>query len=318
MKFRIYYQVLIAGISIMAFSSCARNLDLPVLLKNGEVSKQQKTDEAEALFAKATQKFKAEKYSSAARSFRKYYSRFPLSENAAEAIYMRGQSLEKKKDIVIAFSEYQKIIDRYASSGFYQKALDEQIRISNLAFDKKLKEHFIFLSADISESQTITFLDAVIANAPNSGSAVKAQNLIAGIHAKSNDTDSAIRAYEKLVFNYPSTPEAAEAQYKIGELYIMAAEGGNQDLANVKSARKAFHDLVNLYPESENVAKAKEGIKKLDSQEIRRSLATAKFYEDKRDYKPARVYYELVLNSPLASSALKDEASKAMARIEKL
>jgi len=302
------------AITAAMLASCATNKELPVILKEGEVSSSADNSKSHELYTKGKQAYTNNKFDSASNKFRKLYRKYPLSKYAAEAIYLRGRCLERDKKHLLAFDEYEKIATRYTLSGFYKKAVDRQIAIATGAFDKELKEHFLFLSASISETQTIKLLDQVIANAPNSRSAVQAQDTIAEIYSRRKSPDDAVAAYEKLVFNYPTAPEAAEAQFKIGELLIQQADNGNQDSANINRAKQAFKDLLTLYPNSSKASLAKQRIRTLELQELERSLETGNFYLRKKQFTSAKVYFNKVLNAPNATAKMKDEARKALSQ----
>jgi len=304
------------AITAAMLASCATNKELPVILKEGEVSSSADNAKSHELFAKGKKAYYSNKFNSASDKFRKLYRKYPLSQYAAESIYLRGLCLEKDKKHLLAFDEYQKIATRYTLSGFYKKAIDRQIAIAQGAFDKDLKEHFLFLSASISETQIIKLLEKVIANAPNSRSAVKSQDTIAEIYSRRKSPDDAVIAYEQLVFNYPTAPEAAEAQFKIGELLIAQADSGNQDSANINRAKQAFKDLLTLYPNSSKATLAKQRIRTLELQELERSLDTGNFYLRKKQFTSAKVYFDKVIDAPNATATMKDEARKALSQMK--
>ncbi len=319
MKKTIFLGSVISLTLLTLLSSCASNKELPVALKDGELSAVVDVKASEDLFKEAKAKFDQKKFSKAAGKFRKYYRKYPFGKHAAEAIYLRGRCLEDARKILLAFDEYQKIATRYRLSGFYAKAIDRQVAIATGAYDQRLKEHFLFLSATISESQTVILLNQIIENAPNSLVAVKAQEKIASIYAKQKDPTDAVRAYEKLVLEYPRSAQAPRAQYEIGKLLIRdAEEGRNKDSANINRAKQAFKDLVTLYPNDSNVPAAKDAIKKLEKQELSTSFDIAKFYFRKKEYQSSKVYFQRILSSPAASSKAKAEAKKYLAKLEKI
>ena len=70
-----------------------------------------------------------------------------------------------------------------------------------------------------------------------------------GKHFESRDIDGALAAYQDVVTRFPQTPEAAEAQFRIGNVY-------HWDLIEPENAIKAYQKVIDAYPDMDYAIEA--------------------------------------------------------------
>ncbi len=270
--------------------------------------------QAESLFAKANKFESAGKTGKAAKAYYEVYKNYPHSTQAADSLYKRAVIQENSGELFAAFESYQIFINRYSSNSKYSTALAQQAKVAHAAADGHITNNFIGLKTRIDPVKTEEMLKKIISNAPRSSSAPKAQFAIGQLWQQRGDAKKAMAAYRGVVKDYSSSTQAPEAQYRIGILLIKAAERGNQDQANLQSARQAFQDLLNLYPNSKRAPEARTRLASLNSQEIQSSFKIAEFYEKKGQTESAKFYYQEVM-SKVKSGPIHDQAKARLTAI---
>jgi outer membrane protein assembly factor BamD len=155
---------------------------------------------------------------------------------------------------------------------------------------------------------------AVIRTAPYGKYTARAQFDIGLAREKQNLNDAALQAYQAVVDKFPNDPLAADAQYQIGYIWLMAAKKGTKDLAATKSARTAFQDFLFRYPNSEKAPQARANLQLLENKQTASAFNVAKFYDKQKRYRAAVIYYNEVIREQPGSV----ESEKAKKRIDQL
>ena len=117
-----------------------------------------------------------------------------------------------------------------------------------------------------------------------------------------------------MVEKFPDDPLAADAQYQIGYIWLKATRGGSYDPAAAEKARIAFQDFLFRFPKSEKAPQARENLRLLAHREIKGSLDTAKYYDKRKFYRSAFIYYNEVIREQPGSP----ESAIAKKRIDQL
>jgi outer membrane protein assembly factor BamD len=106
----------------------------------------------------------------------------------------------------------------------------------------------------------------------------------------------AIAAYRDFLTLYPSHPKSDYAQFQIGESYYRQKSGPDRDQTQTIHALEEYQRLLDLYPESPFIEKARDRIKELRQQLARAEYMAGYFYQRTRQYCRAAVArYEGIL-----------------------
>ncbi len=124
----------------------------------------------------------------------------------------------------------------------------------------------------------------------------------------------AVEAYQAVVNKFPNEPVAADAQYQIGYIWLMAARRGTTDAAATTNAKTAFQDFLLHYPHSEKAAQARANLDLLEHKETTSSYEVAKFYDKQKYYRAAVIYYNEVIRQQPGST----QSNLAKKRIDQL
>jgi len=230
------------------------------------------------------------------------------SEFADDNQYLRGEIKFSDGKYVTAAKEFQAVIAKYPESPLYEDVIRKQYEIGDDLFARGEKRMATRTSRMLQRSQYLRKLN-FMANRP---------------------FKQAIDVYTMVIENQPFTPEAAEAQYKIGKCnfarqqYLDAGFEYRrviEDYADSEWVREASFDLTRCYEEAaldpdydqapaqlamDSIAEFKRRFpddarvadRETVSSKMRESIAeqrfrTARHYEKRLDLDAARIYYEI-------------------------
>jgi len=244
----------------------------------------------------------------ALKAYKSLLRRWPLSFFAPEATFRIGKILEDEADFNGAFQSFQKMVQKYPSSNYFEQALGEQYRIANLYLAGE-PQRIWKIPVGPSMVKTVEMYERIIKNAPYGTYAAECQFKIGLAHEQQRKYTDAVDAYQKVLDNYPGSPVASNAQYQIGYAWMRASSNGDYDQGAAKKAIDAFQDYLVHYPSSDKAAQAQENIQRLGQKQTQGAYNIAKFYETQHDSRAAYIYYNEVVredpNSPQAQQAKK-------------
>jgi outer membrane protein assembly factor BamD len=99
--------------------------------------------------------------------------------------------------------------------------------------------------------------------------------------------DDAISASKRYLTLYPSTDDAAYAEYIIGLSYYRQIKDVTQDQKEARLTAQAMQDLVNRWPDSEYVEDAKTKIRFANDQLAGKEMQIGRYYLERREYSAA-------------------------------
>jgi outer membrane protein assembly factor BamD len=267
---------------------------------------------ARLLLERADQDEKSGKLNQAIRKYRLLVRQPVLSkQDAPEAHFRLAKLLQKRNQLQKAFIAYQTLIKRYPKAKRFNDSIAEQIRIANFYLEKPDSAFTRILMSNAEIAQGM--YEEVLTSAPFGYYAPLAQFNLCLAHERQGHARNATQAYQALLERYPDSGLASDAQYQIAHVYMrVGLSRHSQDLVTLSRARDAFQDYLLQCPETKRRAQILENIGKINSKESSMIYRIAKFYDRRRSYKSAYIYYSEVLQCQTASQ----EAMLAKARIK--
>ena len=103
---------------------------------------------------------------------------------------------------------------------------------------------------------------------------------------------------------FPQAPEAAEAQMKVGDIYYSEMEKPDRDFTNAMDAEKEYREMINMYPDSTLIPRAKQRLRDVQEVLAERETQIGLYYESKESYAAAIARLETVVDTyPLYSKS---------------
>jgi len=268
-------------------ASCGADSDTPILAGNTGSA----AAEGETVYQKARLADEAGKAGKAVKLYDQTATRYPFAPSAAQARYRQAQILEQQGKIEDAFDAYDKFLERFPGNPLYTTALNRQAAMAQSAAEGDVKSSFLGLKTRLSLEKTVGMLNKVRDHAPKSRTAAKAQFTIGELYQAKRKSKEAIAAFRLLVKDQPDSPEAPEALFRVGVIFMEEAERGNQNQSNLDLAKEAFNDYLIQYPGHSRNAEARGMIGTLGASDLQRSYDIAEFYRKTGKPEAAKVYY---------------------------
>jgi outer membrane protein assembly factor BamD len=130
---------------------------------------------------------------------------------------------------------------------------------------------------------------------PYSEEARKAHIMMIFAHFRDEDYDQTIQTARRYLALYPSSEDAAYAQYLIGESYFRQIPDITRDQESSIRAIQAMQEIVNNYPESEYAAEAQNKINAAKDQLAGREMQIGRYYLERREYVAAVNRFRVVV-----------------------
>src|ERR1700723_1499008 len=84
--------------------------------------------------------------------------------------------------------------------------------------------------------------------------------------------------YKDFITFFPNQPEAAEAQMKVGDIYYQQMEKPDRDPTNAERAEQEYRLMVQQYPDSTLVPRAKQRLREVQEVLAQRQYTISAFY----------------------------------------
>lgn len=307
MKFR---PVLAASAAALVLVSCGNDDDVPILAGNTQAV----ADKGEAVYQQALAADQAGKTNRAIKLYKEVATKYPYAPSAPQARFRQAELLEQQGKIQDAFEAYDKFLERFQGSGLYATALNRQAAMAQAAAEGDVKSSFLGLKTKLSLEKTVAMLEKVRDHAPRSRAAAKAQFTIGELYQSKKKSKEAIAAYRRLVKDQPDCPEAPEALFRVGILFLEEADRGNQNQANLDLSREAFNDYLLQYPGHKRNAEARRMLANLGGRDLQRSYDIAEFYRKTGNVESAKVYYRDIVKRS-KSGRIHDEARQRLSEL---
>jgi outer membrane protein assembly factor BamD (BamD/ComL family) len=256
--------------------------------------------------------FDKKAFRTALKSARRVVKVWPLSDYAPQAQYIIGRCYEETGRDEKAFKAYQQVLTKYPKINNYDEILGRQYTIANRFLAGQWFKLWGFIPFFPSMTRTADMYEKIVKNGPFSDVAPQSQLKIGTAHEKqktfgfkSPDYPAAAQAYETAADRYHDRPEiASEALYREGLAHQKQSQSAEYDQTSAGRAIARFTDFVTLYPTDPRATEASKLIADLRREQARGNYETARFYEKKKKWAGALVYYnEVMLRDPESSYA---------------
>jgi outer membrane protein assembly factor BamD len=244
-----------------------------------------------------------------------YYAltrKFPRSGAAQDAQIKAAEMAMRAGDYDRAYALYTQYQTKYPKGDDFDAALEGMFDIGQ-KFLAGAQRRVLGVKTFPSMVRAQQIFESIVKSAPFSKWAPLAQFYAGQSLEKQRQWDQAVAAYGEVISRYPSDPMAADAQYQIGYVYLVQSRGAYDKSAATKS-QDAFEDFLAKYPTSEKAPQARDNLKTLQNKENSSAVEIAKYYDKKKNYRAAVIYYNEVIQEQPGTP----EAKAAEARIDQL
>ena len=258
--------------------------------------------------------YQNEEYKEAIREYKKLLKHFPRSVEAPLAQFHIAETLEKQGALQDAFEAYQLVLDKYPFSDRSAEVVDRQYNIGETLLEGRNNQGKVMKALTGPSFNIIEIFRQVIKNAPYSTLAPQSQYKIGLYMMEQQMYTEARDEFEKLLNDYSESDWTKAAKYQIALADAARSSGADYDQKVTQAAVEEFNDFVEQYPDAELSENAKTKIDELRDKEAENNYNIAAFYEKRKEYKAAKIYYQIVVDDYTASPW----STKALNRIKDL
>ncbi len=148
-------------------------------------------------------------------------------------------------------------------------------------------------------------LQTLLNTYPNSEYQMRAKLAIGDTWYKEGGTAALTQAeseYKDFITFFPNTPEAAEAQMKVGDIYFQQMEKPDRDPQNAIHAQQEYRTMLQQFPDSPLVPRAKQRLREVQEVLAQREFEIGEFYATHENWPATLARLQTVVDSyPLFS-----------------
>ena len=235
-------------------------------------------------------------YKRAAEEFKRLVAAYPNAESAPDAQYYAGLSYQKAGKYYPAFVNYQKVVDDYPFTDRIAEIVKAQYEIGEIFFNKHSGTLLgVEIMTDVERS--IEIFAKVIGNMPYSDIADNAQYMIGLSYKKIQQYVDAVKAFEKLVQEYPKSDLVERARYEIAQCLYLSSLKAQYDQESTDEAMEEFEKYAEKTDDAKLKEEAKETVSFLKEKKAESLFNSAEFYEKRKKYRSAIIYYRKILET---------------------
>jgi outer membrane protein assembly factor BamD (BamD/ComL family) len=258
--------------------------------------------------------FQDKEYDRARIEFQKLLRHFKDSREAPEAQYYIGRCHEEKGDYYPAFLAYRKTMHVYPSTSRFDEILERLYELGNQFLTGK-KRRLLGAPAIIpARDKAIEIFQAIVEDGPFSKYGELAQYKLGLAHLALGEYEQAVSAFEQLIDRYPTSTLVDDARFQLAQASLKGTFRPGYDQHPTDKAIEELETFVEGYPASDLSPEALERLQILRERRAQHEFEVAQFYERRKQFSSALVYYQGVVSRYPETSW----ASKATNRIQAL
>ncbi|MFO7973175.1 MAG: outer membrane protein assembly factor BamD [Candidatus Hydrogenedentota bacterium] len=236
-------------------------------------------------------------YKKALRETNKFDKYYLDSEWADENQFLRGEIRFRQGRYLNAANEFQQVITNYPDTDLYDAVIEKQYEIGDRFYElgEKRMEKKWALFRERPFKKAIEVYSMVIDNQPFQEAAAEAQYKVGLCHFTREEYVEAAYEYQRVIEDYAGSDWVDDASYGLALCYYEASLPPNYDQTRSRLAIEAIDEFKARFPEDERVEGLEEKRREMRDKIAWQRLQTARFYEKRRRFDAARIYYEAIV-----------------------
>ncbi|OGX39751.1 MAG: hypothetical protein A3C53_05255 [Omnitrophica WOR_2 bacterium RIFCSPHIGHO2_02_FULL_68_15] len=259
--------------------------------------KTQPKDSPDEQLTYATGLYEAKDYRRAVREFLRLVRHYPKAAQAPDAQYFAGQCYESLQQPYQAYVTYKKLIETYPYSGRFKDAITRSYAIGESFFNGvKVRPIQQVPLAVPALDKAAEIFEQIVTQAPYSEYGDKAQFKLGQTHRKLGQYGEALKAFEKLVQEYKTSPLLEEARYNTAFCAKALSLKPAYDQESTDQAIVWFEEFIDSHPGSELLADAEQSLQQLRGHKAESLFTIAEFYAKQKKWTSAALYYRRIVD----------------------
>jgi outer membrane assembly lipoprotein YfiO len=260
-------------------------------------------------------------YKKAIRETNKFEEYYSDTDWADDNQFVRGEIRHAQGKYMDAANEFQQVVTNYPDSDLYDTVIKKQYEMGDqfyaLGQTRADKRWHLFKKRPYERA--IEVYGMVIDNQPFSPQAAEAQYKVGLCHFSCEEYVEAAYEYQRVQEDYAGSEWVTEASHGLAMCYYEASLEPEYDQAPSLLAIRAFDEFKERFSKDERVGDLTGKRVEMREKVAMQRLKTARFYEKRRKFDAARIYYEVVVEQfpeTAACAEAKEELSRGKAKGE--
>ena len=235
----------------------------------------------------------------AMRETNKFEDYYGDSDFADDNQFLRGEIRLAQESYKGAAKEFQKVVANYPETDLYDSVIAKQYEIGDLFYERgqrNLEGGWWRFFRKRPFSHAIEIYTMVIDNQPFTDAAAEAQYKIGLCHFTLEEYVEAAYEYQRVIEDYSASDWVDEACYDLARCYYEGSHPPEYDQAPSYLAIRAIDDFKVRYPGDSRTGTLDTMRVEMRERIATQRLKTAHFYEKRRRFEAARIYYRVVLD----------------------
>lgn len=235
-------------------------------------------------------------YRKAYRETRKFDRYYGDSDLADQNQFLRGEIRMAQGQPYEAAREFQQMLASYPDTQLFDEALARQYAIGDQLYEtglRRIERRWTFYrQRPLRRAGEVYAM--VVENQPFTPEAAEAQYKI-GLtkHARKQYAEAAFE-YRRVIEDYGASEWVNDASFGLARAYYEQSLPPEYDQTPSQLAIQAIDEFRNRFPGDERVPNLQEKRVEMRNKVGEQRLQTAQFYERRRDFQSAKIYYQIV------------------------
>ncbi|MCX5770409.1 MAG: outer membrane protein assembly factor BamD [Candidatus Hydrogenedentes bacterium] len=239
--------------------------------------------------------------------FTDYYSD---TEYADKNQFLRGEIRMAQGKPIEAAREFQQVVAKYPNSALYNDVIKMQYQIGDQLYAdgaKQAKKFWAFARKRPYKRASEVY-SMVISNEPFTDAAAEAQYKLGLCRHTRKQYIEASFEYKRVIEDYSTSPWVDDAAVGLANCYYDSALPSDYDQQPSQLAITAIDEFKERFPDDARNSELAEKKGKMQESIADQRLKTAQFYEKRRNFESARIYYGIVAKQ-FAGTAAAEKAN---------
>lgn len=232
----------------------------------------------------------------ALRETHKFEQFYRDSEFADDNLFLRGEIQQASGNTMDAARTFQSVVTAYPGSNLYNEAIERQYQIGDEYYEqgqKRMQKMWRPMRKKPLK-RAVTVYSMVIENQPFTPQAAQAQYKVGLAHFARKDYSMAVDDFNRVVEDYPDSEWADDARFGLVEANYGRSRPAEYDQSYSEATIKSIKNFTDLYPSDARAAELDAKRQEMRDRIAKQRMQTARFYEKRREFASARIYYEIV------------------------
>ncbi|MCK5861362.1 MAG: outer membrane protein assembly factor BamD, partial [Candidatus Hydrogenedentes bacterium] len=208
-------------------------------------------------------------------------------------------------NLMSAAKYFQQLIATHPDTGRYHDAITKQYEVGDLYYAKgeHLAEKRFRLFRKRPFKRAAEVYTMVVDNQPFTPEAAEAQYKVGLCHYARKEYIDAAFEYQRVIEDYAASDWVNDASYGLARCYYKASLPPAYDQTPSQLTIASIDDFAARYPDDERGPELQEQRVKMRESIAQQRLKTAHFYEKRREFPAAKLYYEILVDDFSDTSA---------------